>query len=166
MSIFYYALVALHVLAALFWLGGMLFLGIVGAPVLRGVEPPELRQRLFHALGTRFRVAGWIAIAVLMMTGLGILHVRGLLRWDGVLGNPAFWGTGFGRALAIKLVAVTVMLAGSSIHDFVLGPAAGRLAAGSAAAITLRRRAAIVARANALLGLIVVLAAVRLTRGG
>ena len=33
MSLAYYLNVVLHVLAALFWLGGMSFLGVVGAPV-------------------------------------------------------------------------------------------------------------------------------------
>ena len=40
----YNLVVTLHVLAALFWLGGMFFLALVGAPVLRAVEPPELRR--------------------------------------------------------------------------------------------------------------------------
>jgi uncharacterized membrane protein len=35
MSAAYYVTVVIHVLAALFWLGGMFFLGVVGAPVLR-----------------------------------------------------------------------------------------------------------------------------------
>ena len=58
----YYLTVTLHVFAALFWLGGMFFLGVVGAPVLRKVEPPELRSRLFQDLGRAFRTSGWIAI--------------------------------------------------------------------------------------------------------
>jgi uncharacterized membrane protein len=154
------------VLAALLWLGGMFFLGVVGAPVLRAVEPPELRQRLFHALGVRFRTVGWVAIGVLLVTGALNLHLRGMLRWAGVLGERAFWETPFGHALAAKLVAVAVMLVVSGVHDFVLGPAAGRARPGSADAIALRRRAALLARVNALVGLVVVLAAVRLARGG
>jgi copper resistance protein D len=58
------------------------------------------------------------------------------------------------------------MLAVSAIHDFVLGPAAGREPAGSDRATTLRRRAALLARVNALVGLLLVVAAVRLARGG
>ena len=166
MSLVYYLNVALHVLAALFWLGGMFFLGVVGAPVLRRVEPAALRQRLFHELGARFRTAGWIAIGVLVATGTANLHFRGLLRWSGALGEPALWQSAYGRALATKLVAVAVMLVVSAIHDFVLGPAAGRAVPGSPAATALRRRAALLARANAAVGLVVVLAAVWLARGG
>src|SRR5678815_1418459 len=44
----YFLNVTVHLLAAFVWLGGMLFLGLVGAPVLRGVAPAALRQQLFH----------------------------------------------------------------------------------------------------------------------
>lgn len=166
MSFLYYTNVTIHVLAAMLWLGGMFFLGVVGAPVLRSIEPPALRQRLFQALGTRARDIGWWAIAVLLVTGIVNLHYRGWLHWDGVFGSRVFWRTGNGHALALKLVAVTAMLIVSVTHDFILGPKAGRAVPGSAAALVLRQRAALLARANALIGVVVVIAAVRLARGG
>jgi len=162
----YYANVVVHVLAAMLWLGGMFFFGIVGAPVLRSLEPPELRQQLFHRLGLRFRTVGWWAIAVLLLTGLINMYYRGWLQWDGVLGAATFWRTAPGHALLLKLIAVTTMLVVSAIHDFRLGPRAGLATAGSPEAILLRRRAAILARINALMGVLVVIAAVRLARGG
>ena len=147
------------------WLGGLLFLGVVGAPVLRGVEPPELRQRLFRELGTRFRLVGWIAIAVLVVTGIGNLYFRGLLVWSGGLGALAFWRTGYGHVLATKLVAVAAMIVVSALHDFVLGPRAVRSAmAGEADSGRTRRQAVLLARVNALLGVIIVIVAVRLAR--
>ena len=164
MPLVYWVAVTVHVLAAMLWLGGMLFLAAVGAPVLRAVEPPELRQRLFRELGVRFRAIGWWAIALLLATGVLNLHYRGWLRWDGVLGDAAFWRTGAGHALAWKLVAVIAMIAVSASHDFVLGPAATRSVPGSPEALRLRRGAALLARVNAFIGLIVVVAAVRLAR--
>ena len=166
MSVAYYANVVVHVLAAMLWLGGMFFLGVVGAPVLRALSPPELRQQLFHQLGLRFRTVGWWAIGVLLLTGIINLHYRGWLQWDGVLGAATFWRTPPGRTLALKLVAVTTMLVVSAVHDFSLGPLAGTVTAGSPRAILLRRRAAILARINALVGVLVVIAAARLARGG
>ena len=160
----YYVLVTVHLLAALLWLGGMLFLGVVGAPVLRGVEPAALRQRLFHELGLRFRTVGWGAIIVLVATGVLMLRARGLLHWANVFGSPAFWRTTLGTTLAAKLATVVTMIAVSGVHDFLLGPAAGRAPPGSPQAIALRRRAALLARANALVGILLVLAAVRLAR--
>ncbi len=161
-----YACVTIHILAALVWLGGMFFLGLVGAPALRTLQPAELRQRLFDELGRRFRTVGWVCIAILVGTGFGNLYFRGLLHWNAVLGSGAFWQTGIGHALAGKLVMVIAMVAISAVHDFIDGPAAGRLVADSPAALVLRRRAALMARLNAVFGVLLVVAAVRLARGG
>lgn len=165
MPLGYWISVTLHVMAALLWLGGMFFLGVVGAPVLRAVEPPALRQQLFHELGARFRSIGWGAIAVLIVTGLLNLYFRGLMRWSGVLGEAAFWRTALGTALGVKLTAVIVMLIVAAIHDFHLGPQAGRASSGSPEALRLRQRAAMLARVNALIGVVLVVAAVRVARG-
>jgi uncharacterized membrane protein len=165
MNQLYFLNVTLHVLAALLWLGGMFFLAVVGAPVLRSVEPPALRAELFRRLGERFRTVGWVAIAILVLTGLLNLYYRGMLAAE-LWGSPRFWGTRYGTALAWKLGAVTVMIANSAVHDFLSGPAAARLEAGTPAALAARRRAAWLARLNAVVGLVVVVAAVRLARGG
>jgi len=152
----YYITVTLHVFAALLWLGGMFFLAAVGAPVLRRIEPPALRAELFRALGLAFRKVGWIAIAVLVATGVLNLHFRGML-------NSAVWSDG---AFTVKLVTVVLMIALSAMHDFAVGPAAARAQPGTPRAAQWRRWSAWIARANALLGIVLVVAAVRLARGG
>ncbi len=166
MPLLYYLNVSLHLFAALVWLGGMLFLAIVGAPALRRVEPPSLRQQLFQVLGVRFAWFGWVCLVILVATGIVNLHYRGWLQWNGVLGSGFFWASPTGRDLAIKLGAVAVMIVVSAVHDFILGPRAGHAVPGSPEALQLRRNAALLARVNALLGVVVVLAAVRLARGG
>jgi uncharacterized membrane protein len=157
--------VTVHVLAALFWLGGMFFLAAVGAPVLRKVEPLELRTELFKRLGEQFRLVGWWAIAVLLVTGTANLHFRGILSLP-TLASSGFWASPYGRALAWKLGAVAAMLIVQTAHDFFFGPAAARLAPGSPEMLRARRRAALLARLSAVLGVVVVVAAVRLARGG
>lgn len=165
MSLAYFLNVSIHLLAALLWLGGMFFLAVVGAPVLREVDPPSLRARLFQRLGERFRSVGWWSIGVLVATGVANLHFRGILD-PAVLGSADFWSAPYGRALAWKLVAVTAMIVVSAVHDFWLGPAAEAAGRGDPRAGTMRRWASWLARLNAALGLVVVLAAVRLARGG
>jgi putative copper export protein len=160
----YHFVVTVHVLAAVLWLGGMFFIAIVGAPVLRRLEPVT-RAELFRQLGERFRRAGWVAIAVLLITGLANLAFRGVLTLD-ALGDGAFWRTKYGSALAWKLGAVAVMLNIQAWHDFVLGPRAGRLTPGSPEALRTRRQAAWLARISAVVALVLVWAAVRLARGG
>lgn len=161
----YLVAVVLHVLAAVIWLGGTFFVALVGAPVLRRVEPPTLRTQLFEALGIRFRRVGWTAIAVLVATGVASMGFRGWLDL-GLLTSAEFWSTPAGAAFAVKLAAVTLMVALTAAHDFVLGPAAGRADPGTPAGARLRRRSALLARWGALLGLVVLIAAVTLVRPG
>ena len=155
--------VSLHVLAALVWLGGMLFFALVGAPALRTLESAALRGQLFRVIGERFRSVGWICIALLLVTGVLNLWFRGQLSAE-LLGSAAFWGSPYGRTLGEKLLAVGAMLVISAFHDFVDGPRSARLPHGSPEAASARRRAALLARLNALLGVLVVIAAVRLVR--
>lgn len=161
----YYLNVTIHVLAALLWLGGMFFLAAVGAPVLRTVEPPRLRAAIFEKLGVQFRRVGWVAIAVLLVTGVLNLRFRGLLS-TAVLFDASFWGTPYGHALAWKLGSVVVMVVVSALHDFYFGPRSSGADPESPEAVRIRRTARLLARFNAIVGLVLVFAAVRLARGG
>lgn len=157
--------VTLHVLAAVLWIGGLFFLAVVGAPVLRSVDPPALRATLFRELGRRFRLVGWIALLVLLLTGMANLWFRGMLT-SVSMGSRHFWTTPFGHTLGVKLAAVAAMLVVQALHDFRWGPGAAMAAPGSPRAEALRRRSALAARGSALLALIILIAAVRLARGG
>jgi putative copper export protein len=157
--------VFIHVLAAFLWLGGMLFFALVAAPVLRGIEPADLRARLFQRLGESFRLVGWIAIALLLITGTANLAFRGWLR-PALSGDALFWSSPLAGPLRLKLGCVVSMLILSIIHDFFTGPKSTRASPGSPEALRLRRRAAWLARLNALAGILLVYASVRLARGG
>jgi copper resistance protein D len=161
----YPSLVFLHLVAALTWLGGMLFFALVGAPALRTVEPASLRARLFREMGLRFRAVGWGAIGVLVVTGTAILYLRGMLAWS-LLSDVAWWRAPQGTALAWKLVSVALMLGLSAWHDFVAGPRAGRPELSRPERERARRRTALMARANAGVGLFLLYWAMRLARGG
>lgn len=161
---FYLLSVTLHLLSALFWLGGMWFLALVAAPILRDL-PSVVRSELFKRLGIRFRLWGWVAILILLLTGVGNLYYRGLLS-SAVLGDATFWASPFGKALAWKLLLVLLMVILSALHDFVLGPAASRMPAESERALRLRKLSSWVGRINALLGPALLAVAARLARGG
>ena len=136
----------LHVLAAITWIGGMLFLALVLVPVTRRLEDRALRARLFHAVGLRFRTVGWIALGVLVATGLGNLWL-----YPSLLTTPGFlW----------KLGLVVLALVLSAVHDFYLGPQAGAPGADP----SIRVRASWLARINILVVLIVVLLGLSLLR--
>jgi copper resistance protein D len=154
--------VTVHVMAAIFWLGGMFFFGVVGAPLLRQ-EDPETRSRLFHSLGLRFRTWAWGALALMLVTGVLNSWSRGYLR---PLSDTEFWSSALGIAFGLKLVLVAVMLVLSAVHDFSLGPRTGLAAPGSAEAERLRRAGLMLARVNGVLALALIYVAVRLARGG
>ena len=136
----------LHVLAAITWIGGMLFIALVLVPVTRRLDDPALRARLTHAIGLRFRTVGWIAVAVLVVTGFVNLWLH-----PSLLASPRFqWKAG--------LVVLALILSG--FHDFVLGPRAGLPGADPAA----RVRASWVARINVLVVLVIVLLGLSLLR--
>jgi len=127
------------VLAAVTWIGGMVFIALVLVPVVRQLNDPALRRRLVHDSGVRFRAVGWIALALLLVSGLGNLWLR-----PSLLELPRFHA---------KLGLVVLALALSAIHDFVIGPRAGRPGADP----RLRTRASWLARVNLVVVLAIVL---------
>ena len=157
--------VFIHVISAVIWVGGMLFLALVIAPATRHLPPGE-RAPLFSVIGRRFRVVGWICIGLLIVTGLFNVSARGI-GWDDVASGQLA-GSDFGRILGLKLLFVAAMLVLSTVHDFVLGPASASGWSDPAArqrAATLRRKASWFARANAVLALFVIALATALVRG-
>lgn len=135
----------LHVLAAVTWLGGMLFIALVLVPVARRVQDPRLRADLIAQSGRRFRTVGWAALAVLVVTGVGNLYFK---PW--MLRVPAF---------QVKAGLVVLALALSAVHDFFLGPRASRLPPDITGP---RRRVSWIARLNLLVVVAIVLLGVAL----
>lgn len=165
MHLIYLLSVYLHILAAMVWIGGMLFLSLVIVPALRRWDDPAVSARLMGEAGRRFRTVGWIAVVTLALTGV----VNAIGRWGGAaLIESGFWASQPGQVLAVKLAVVAGMVAMSVVHDFALGPrlsAARRSGLAEPEIARLRRRVTWLARANALLGLAVVALAVALVRG-
>ena len=165
MRVLYLVSVWLHIIAAVAWVGGMLFLVAVLVPLLRTPAMKPQAAALFHAVGTRFRPVGWIALVTLVITGIFNVTMRGysvgqLFRGEAFAGR---WGT----TLALKLAFVTLIVAMSAVHDFWLGPRATRLAQEDAPASVRekwRRVASWMGRTTFLLALAVIALAVTLVR--
>jgi uncharacterized membrane protein len=140
-----------HVLAAILWVGGTVFLAAVAAPALRTL-PPQERGALMARIGRRFRVMGWTALALLVATGLHTSARLGLLSAD------VLTGTAEGRLLLVKLVLVVGILALTAAHDLLLR-------SGGAQVPTKRRTALGLARASGVLTVIVPVIGVLLGHG-
>lgn len=156
----------LHIIAAIVWIGGMVFLALVVVPVLRRPEHRRIMVALMSETGKRFRVVGWVCLGTLLLTGVANLTSHGV-RWVDI-GSGQFFVGDFGHTLGGKLVLVGLVLVLSVLHDFFIGPRAtevGRTAPGSADALRLRRQASWLGRINLLLALMIVVLAVVLVRG-
>lgn len=161
----YLVSVWLHLLAAITWIGGMLFLVMVVVPALRAGD----RQRgvaLMRDAGQRFRTIGWACFGLLLLTGLFNLWFRGVRLAD--FANVEWLASPFGHAVAIKLLVFVVVVAVSAVHDFSVGPRATielQRDPRSAEGERLRRLASYMGRGNVLAAMVLVALGVIIVRG-
>ena len=166
MRTLYLVSVGLHIVAASAWLGGMLFLVLVVVPALRAPALAAHAAAAIRVVGERFRTVGWATLLVLVATGVANAAFRTGSAAE--FADAAGWATPFGRLLAVKLALVGLVLVLSALHDFIIGPRAGRLmteAPDHPATPRWRMAARWMGRINLLLALAIVAVAVRLVRG-
>ncbi|HTB88296.1 MAG TPA: CopD family protein [Steroidobacteraceae bacterium] len=114
-------LLCLHLLCAAFWLGALPPLLIIAA----GANQPQIA-----AAAARFGKLALRVVAVLLAAGASVLLM--------LIGSAAqFWGSDYGRMMAIKLLAVAILLGIAAWNKLVLTP---RLLRGDARAVGLFRR--------------------------
>lgn len=164
----------LHVLAAIFWVGEILFLGLVVGPYARTLDP-EARRKLFQSVGRRSLPFAWGAMALLVVSGVINLVAMGIPLGD--LFAPSFYRTSFGGTLGVKLLFVATMFATSAMHDIVLtrraraieralpGASPDEAQSLSAEYARYRRSASLLGRLNFLLALVVIYLATQLVTG-
>lgn len=153
-------LVWLHLFAAVSWIGGMIFLSVVLAPVLKREPFTSQKALLFRSVARRFRAVVWGAIALLLFTGPLLLHQRGI-----PIADPSRWPT----VLAVKLGLVAILLLFTVAHDLIIGPRVGKIVQLSAESRTKLDHALVawspwIARSSLLMTLAVLFAAVVLVR--
>lgn len=103
----------IHLLAAISWIGGMVFLSLVLAPLVRSRRAAPEFMALFRLAARRFRFIVWGAIAVLLSTGPLLVLQRGWSLFD-----PGEWPL----ALGIKISLVVILLVLTFSHDLLFGP--------------------------------------------
>jgi copper resistance protein D len=116
----YSTMVVLHILAAVSWVGGMIFLSLVLAPLVRSRKAAPEFMALFRSAALRFRPVVWVAMAILLITGPMLLSQRGLSFMA-----PALWP----GIVTVKLTLVALLLFLTLLHDLVFGPQVSRVSA-------------------------------------
>ena len=121
----YYISLYIHILSAIFWIGGMLFTVAVLVPASRHKIIEPNRGTFFKIIGEKFSRISWILFLILIISGITNLTTRGFdLR---LFFDPGFWQAGFGYFLGIKLIIFSIVLIISGLHDFYFGPKAAKL---------------------------------------
>ncbi len=106
----------LHLVAAVLWIGGMLFLSLALVPLLRQDSFASSCRPFFKAVALRFRRLVWMCILLLLVTGPLLLsrHVASPLA-------PMTWPP----VVQAKLALVGLLLLLTLLHDVWMGPRLG-----------------------------------------
>ena len=148
---FYALLKAVHVLAVVLWVGGMVFAHFFLRPALATLEPPQ-RLRLMHAVLGRFFAAVLVAVGLLLASGLAMI---GLAAQSAMPGGGSFqWPWDWVAMTAIGLVMMGIFghLRFVLYRRFAAAVAGQAWPVGAAALAQIRRWVGV----NLLLGVLVV----------
>ena len=154
----------IHLLAAMIWVGGQLFLVLVLQPVLRRELPAAQRIQLVATVGRRYGYISWTALALLVITGF-LNGVHRHLQWTALptADSP------YAHTLLVKLGFVALVLILTVLHGQVVGPRLTRFAASTGSnpstAASYRRTlrlSIVITSMNLLLNLIIVFLSARL----
>ena len=163
-SLFFDLSLALHLISIVFWIGGIAFFLFVFGPAVHAL-PPATGVRLLDRGRQSLQTLSWIAINLLLITGIFNLIFRGL-------GSGFRFGTAYYWLLALKLFLLLAMIVHHSLQAFKYSPQIVSLTAQTSKDIEAWpepllshwRRWFMLLKINATLGPIVLLLGVGLTR--
>jgi len=108
----------IHLIAVIFWFGGLLFQWLVLGPVLLGANPITRDLEVQRKVNQRFKTVRWISLLTLIVTGvMNLLYEGGSARLE----------SDWGGILMIKLFLVAVVIGLSLVLDVVMSPGGRRL---------------------------------------
>lgn len=114
----YYSVVNFfHLLATVFWIGGMIFMNFILYPAQTVIAPAE-RGKLMGTIAKKFSIFAWLSVAILLVTGL-------IKTPSGFLLNTT---SHFGLWLTIKHVLILFMIVLGLILSLHLAPKMQKLA--------------------------------------
>ncbi len=103
-----------HLISAITWIGGQLFILIVLLPILKNALPRNERALLFAQVGRRYALVSWVALVLLVVTGILNGERRGI-DWTRLPQSS------YGRILLVKLIFVAIVIALTLVHALYFG---------------------------------------------
>ncbi len=101
----------LHLVAAITWIGGMLFLWLVLRPILSSPSAGSDGLATLRRVEERFKTVRWASLLTLLVTGVyNLIHEGGSARLE----------SSWGGVLMIKLLFVAIVMGLSGMNDFLL----------------------------------------------
>jgi copper resistance protein D len=108
----------LHLLAAIIWIGGLVFQVLVVFPTLARAAPTGERVRLALSLEARFRAIMWLAVGMVLFTGLvNLMNV-----WYATVVTAGNISPMFIPLLSVKLGIVVGMIALQAVQQWLIYP--------------------------------------------
>jgi copper resistance protein D len=108
----------LHLLAAMIWIGGLVFQVLVVFPTLAWADPMGERLRFALSLEARFRVILWPAVGLALFTGLvNLMNV-----WYATVVTAGSISPTFIPLLSVKLSLVVGMIAVQAVQQLLIYP--------------------------------------------
>lgn len=145
-------ILTIHIITAMLWVGGMLFMVVVLSPYVRKL-PNSVE--LFQKVGKRFSITGtFIGLPILFITGIGNMHYLGISFSDFLYQSSSYVATLHNK---IHLFILSVILA--ILHDIYLGPKSG-------SSETYRKLTRLIGILNLTIGIFIVYLAAKLRFGG
>jgi copper resistance protein D len=156
----------IHLVSAIAWIGGQLFILIVLLPIMRTTLPRDERVLVFAQVGRRYATVSWVALTLLIITGF-LNGQRRSVDWEHLTRS------GYGQILFTKLIFVAIIIVVTLVHALYFGRRITELAERSKElgqddpGIAAERRrlqilSGVLSGANLLLNLVVVLLAAAL----
>ena len=114
----------IHLIAAITWIGGMLFVWLVLNPAIRQMPPQSQGPDILRGIEERFRRIRWTSLLILLVTGFfNLIHEGGSARLE----------SSWGAVLLVKLLLVAIVMGLTGIHDFLLTSSPGVASSGHSA---------------------------------
>ncbi len=101
----------IHLLAAISWIGGTLFVWFVLKPEYQQPAVPKEELGIFYRIEERFKTIRWISLMTLLVTGIyNLIHE----------GDSSRMESEWGKFLMIKMFFVVLVIGLMGINDFIL----------------------------------------------